>query len=377
MKIGKNFFAVIFIVGALLLFPAHTARADYWGAAIMSAFIQRQLDSAYDYIQGTLLGSLKVAAYRTISQQVNSLISGGGAGGIGGAREVGAQFITNWENFIYQDAVYRAQVSINDFYTLSLRGMGVSSYVPANSSFTNGSSRMNWPRYLQQEAQQALSNEIPQYDLNRYCSDPSVMFDSGDLRCLNAYVKPMNNPYGYTLEAQERYAEMVQKNIEIAKTQAIAYQGYKGVTDEQGNTLTPGSTIAEMQAAMNSHLLGMPLYAKNPSEIAAMTASTFINSLLQQVIQQGMVQIESEVQNKISNGMNVLADKLGPAGQLLPFNQVAADFAGASANTVKWSLGTAVGASASGLYTPITNPPTAVPGNVGWKIGQPRATPVR
>lgn len=363
MKKRSNFLMGIFLVGALLFSPVHLAHAQYWGESITAAFIKQQLEEAYNLIQGTLLGSLKVAAYKTLSQQINSIISGRGGGGFGGGGGVGAQFITNWENFLYREAMYRAQVTMNDFYTLSLRGMGVNNtYVAANSPLTQGS-QPNWPMYLRQTAQQVISEKVPQYNLNRYCSDPSVMFSSKDLRCLNAYVQPMNNPYGFSIEAKSKYEAEIQKNIEIAKTQAVAYQGYKGVTDKEGNTLTPGSTIASIQSSMNSHLLGLPLSAKNPAEIAAITASTFVNSLLQQAVQQGMARVESEVNGKIATGMNALTSKLGPGAQFLPLNQIYGDLIGTPNRVTRWSLG---GESPLGPYTtPIVKPPVAVPGD--WK----------
>lgn len=342
----KNILFSVVLVGSLLMMPARPAYA-FWTDAIPAAFLKQAMEESYKYVQGTLLGSLKVAAYTMLSQQISSLISGNGL-----QSGAGAQFITNWESFIYQDATFRAKVAINDFYTTSLRGMFVSgSYSAAggySSSMPGGASSGGWPGYLKNTAEAAISGETPQYTLDQYCPDPSVMFDTKDLRCFNAYFEnPMNNPYGYTLAVQEKYTSDLRKYEDIAKTQAIAYQGYRGVTDDAGNTVTPGSTVGQLQASMNSHLLGLPMSATNPAEIATMTASTFVTSLLQQAMQQGMARVESEVQNKVYEGLGAVAEELGPASEFIPLQQIGSDASDTANNGMRWTLGTAAEAVAN------------------------------
>ncbi len=332
----KTIVGVIFVV-MLLFTPIKAANADYWGASLIAGFVKQQLENAYDYIQGTLLGSLKIAAYQTISSQISSIISGNGL-----SSSAATQFITNWESFLYADVKNKVKITINDFYTTSLRGMASSStYVSATGS-TSTSSTTSWTGYLKKKAENTISDETKTYSLDKYCSDPSTMFSTSDARCFREYFKnPMNNPYGYALETQRVYAAELQKQQEIAKTQAVAYQGYKGVTDKSGNTLTPGSTVGQIQAAMNSHLLGLPLSAKNPAEIATMTASTFVNSLLQQALQQGMARVQSEVKSKINEGISSVTSQLGPAAEFIPVQRISSDLTNAASNTVyKWTLGT-------------------------------------
>lgn len=343
MQIGKKILSIGLISGMLFLVSATPARAGYWGEATAAAFLQRQLNNAWEYVEGTLLGSLKVAAYRALSSKITQLITGQGGSGNS------AQFITNWESFLYDEAKKVAKVAVNDFYVTSLRGMlDTGGYVPAYGSGGGG----GWPQQLKEIADASIFKK-PQYTLNEYCIDPSLMFQGEDMRCFNAYFSnPMNNPYGYSMAAQEVYLAETMRRQDIARTQAIAYKGYKGTVDKNGNTLTPGSTVAAMQEAMNSHLLGMPLAAKSSAEIATMTASTFVNSLLQQAVQQGMTRVETEVQNKVNEGINKVAQKLGPAAEFLPLQQIGSDVTRATLNTgYKWALGTSTTTPATGSVT--------------------------
>jgi hypothetical protein len=346
MHNGKKIVSIFLLMGVFFAVSVKPVYADAWGAAIASQFVKRQLDNAYDYVQGTLLGSLKVAAYQALSRQISALISGRGGSGSGS----GAQFIDNWKTFLYQDAANRAKVVVNDFYVTSLRGMlDTGGYVPA---YGGGGSRIPYTQTLKQNAD-ALIFSDPKYTLNEYCSDPSMMFDTKDLRCFNAFfANQMNNPHGYALRAQQVYIAEMMRAQDIARTQAIAYKGYRGTVDKYGNTVTPGSTVAAMQEAMNSHLLGMPLSAKHPSEIAAMTASTFVNSLLQQAVREGMIRVDSEVRNKVNEGITAVAKQLGPVAEFIPLQQIGSDITRSTLNTgYKWALGT-------GATTPTTGSAT-------------------
>lgn len=328
-----SFFSVLLLSVAFLFFPVQ-AKADYWGASAAATWLGQQLTKAWEYMKNTMLGNLKVAAYQFLSQQITSIISGNGKVG-------GAQFITNWENYMYNEAGKATRVAINDFFTETLRGAGSSStYVAAGTSEGYGTSSMQ--QYLKKTGEAAISTATGKYTLDQYCTDPFQMFGGGDLGCFTHYFDPFNNPFTYSAEVQKRYQEYLAKQEEIAKTKAIAYEGFVGLTDPKtGKTKTPGSVIKDIFNDLNKELIGLPAQAKSPEEIATMTAGTFINSLMKQALQQGLARVENEVytraSEKINEGIQKAVDKMGPTGEFL--NNSGSTQA-IQQGTNRWMLGT-------------------------------------
>lgn len=338
MRNTKRFLIGVFLIGMLFFAQGKPVYAGAWGESIGSAFLKQGLEKVYNYIQNTLLANLKVMAYQFLSRQITSVISGNGLSG------GGAQFITDWENFLYDEAGKQTRLVVRDFFTETLRGAESSTYIPLGSEGEGTETEMSYPQYLKEIAADTIINEGKgEYTLNQYCASPSMMFTSEDMRCFDAYwVNPMNNPYGFVQATQEIYQSEKEKQEEIKKTQAIAYDGYKGVADkETGKIVTPGSTIRGIFDSLNNQLIGLPSSAKSPEEIAAMSASMFINSLLQQALQQGLARVENELttlaEQKINEAIEKATDLLGPAGQFL-------DRSGATSEikdgTTKWLLGT-------------------------------------
>lgn len=316
---------------AFLFFPVQ-AHADYWGAANAAAYLQDMLKKAWEYMQNTMLGNLKVAAYQFLSQQITSIISGNG-------KVNGAQFITNWENYMYNEAGKATRVAINDFFTETLRGAGSSStYVAAGRSEGYGAQSMQ--QYLRKTGEAAISTKTGKYTLDQYCTDPFQMFGGGDLGCFTHYFDPFNNPFTYSAEVQKKYQEYLAKQEEIAKTKAIAYSGFKGV-EKNGQTTTPGTVVRGIFDSLNQQLIGLPSQAKSPEEIATMTAGTFINSLMKQALQQGLARVENEVttraSEKINEGIQNAVNRMGPTGEFL--NNSGSTQA-IQSGTNRWMLGT-------------------------------------
>lgn len=318
-----------------ILFTPLSAYADYWGASLEGTIVGEALTKLREYTKNTLLGRLKVSAYQFLSQQITSIISGVGKPG------GGAQFIQNWENYMYTQAGNTTRLAINDFFTMTLRGTGSSSsYVSAGAS--SGFGTQSHAQQLQKRGEAAVSTKVGKYTLDQYCTDPFEMFGGGDLECFVHYFDPFNNDFAYPLEVQKKYAEILAKEEEIAKTKAIAGSGFPGVEDKKtGQTMTPGTVIKGIFTSLNDQLIKLPAQATSPEEIATMTAGTFINSLMKQAMQQGLARVQNEVytraSQKINEGIRQAVGRLGPVGQFL-------DYSGSTAaiqqGTNRWLLGT-------------------------------------
>lgn len=331
MKSIRAFSVASVLVIVLLFAPTHQAYAGYWGETTASVWIKQQLENAQQYIKGTLLGTLKMTAYRALSQTITSVISGGNGGG--------AQFITDWNGFLYSEAQRGARVAVRDFFDDTLRGTGSGDYVPARGEYGYG--QPSYPEYLRQSAERSLFDEQPVYNLNEYCDDPSQMYATSDTRCRTAYWNPMNNVYGYTLAAQERYASEYARLTKINETRAIANSGYKDKIDkETGLVQTPGSVFRGIFDSLNANLVGAPLQATSPEEFASLSVGTMVNGLLNQAMQQGLARVENEIENfvqdKVNEGIDSVVGELGPAGEFLDRSGVTNEL---KSGVNRWALG--------------------------------------
>ena len=352
----------ILILSIIFSSPQARASGGGWGESILAAYLKQQLEVIQRQIEGVLLGSLKMTAMNMLNSQIGQLI-GGGAGGA-------PRFITNWESSLYIDPERNAQLYMNDFFTRTTRGMGsTANYVRMGvdlTSFTDrgsGSQRlagsggthlnnpvaindafalraegmmspvrfgsipdMNYAKYLEQIGRAAISGSgAGTITLNEYTPSPEAMFRNGDWRAFDAFISnPMNNPYGYSIAAEQTYQAKLEREREIARTQAIAYQGYKGSGSGQ-NITTPGSTIKSLVDSANDFGNKIIAGATNPAELLGSLASAAVNKAINGLVQKGIGEVQSQinrqigaVNNQARSIVNEATNAVGPGARFLP-----------------------------------------------------------
>lgn len=304
-----------FVLHIFVLVPV--ARADQWGANIAAAIMKQAMERIYDQMQGMLLGSLKVAATQLLNSQINQLIGGGATGQ--------ALFITNYETFLYREPIQETNLYMNDFFTLTTRGKGSSSNYIGVGNMGSGV-RGNYSGYLIDQARRSTTDRssYTQMNLDEYTSSPEVMFAEGDWRAFNAFFSnPANNPYGYTLMAEEAYYSKLSSSIEVQKVKAQS-SGFRPV-ERNGQVITPSGSIEALTTSVQNMGNNIITNATNPAEFLSGAVSAMVNRMISGLIQQGIGQVQANIQREIwsVNGqvgqeLGSLSQTLGPAARFVP-----------------------------------------------------------
>lgn len=284
-------FAVLFV--NMLVFSApHAAQAGYWGEPIAAAQMKFTMETIRRYIEGALLGSLKVAAVQMLNQQVGQLVGGSSVGE--------ALFITNFNDFLYQGPAQRTELYMNDFFTLTTRGKtSGSNYIGVGDSGGIGG---NYASYLVSVGRQATTEAagINTYNLEEYTPSPEAMFAEGDWRAFNAFFSnPANNPYGYSLQAEKAYQEKLAMEQQEATVKALS-SGFLPA-ESNGTVITPAGTIEAVVADVSTLGNKVIAAASNPTELLSGVVSGMANRMISNLIQRGVGQVQSNIQRELGN----------------------------------------------------------------------------
>jgi hypothetical protein len=302
---SKTYFALcVWLV--LVTVPVHYAHADVWGST-WGATIWKQFAETFQIqIQGISLGTAKNAAVQVIISQVNGMVGGNGL--------QGPMYITDWQQFLYDQPQQKTRAYMNDFFTLTTGGRASSlnyrsiaqsgasgtvadgsmgkklwlsqeGIVAGVSTGAKGGSSGNYPAYLKEAALRSINNPIPKMDLLEYTSSPDAMFREGNWKAFNAFfTNEVNNPFGYTLLTQKIHDKKLAAEEEKAATIAKSYNGYTGKMDGDKVSL-PGGTAEKLfvnaQDLQNKMLTG----ATTPSELAASLAANAAVKQIQELFQ--------------------------------------------------------------------------------------------
>ncbi|MFZ2299543.1 MAG: hypothetical protein WAW00_00195 [Candidatus Moraniibacteriota bacterium] len=298
-------FSVLFI--SMLLFSVpRGAHADYWGASYAAVGMDQMISQIKRAIEGALLGALKSAAIQALNQQVGQLIGGGSSSGQ-------ALFITNYDDFLYKGPAQRTELYMNDFFTMTTRGKGSSAnYSGAGSSGGIGG---NYASYLTSVGKQATVQQgAPRTtNLEEYTSSPQAMFAEGDWRAFNAFFSnPANNPYGYSLQAEQAYQNKLAQEQQEALVQAQSAGGF--LPSRSGNTVVaPGGSIQAAQTDVQNLPNTFLATATNPGELLSGVIAAMANKMVSGLIQNGIGQVQSNVQRENGNVQNQVSTALEQA----------------------------------------------------------------
>lgn len=310
-------FSVLAIV-TMIFSSMPTAHAGVWGESLAAASLKQMMEIIYRNIEGVLLGTLKVAATQVINTQINQLVGGGTTGQ--------ALFITNYESFLYEEPLQKTNLYMNDFFTLTSRGKYASAnYVGVGN--IGGNIEGNYSSYLVNQAKNATinrSSQQPQINLEEYTESPRAMFAEGDWRAFNAFFSnPANNPYGYTILAEEAYQNKLAQEIEIQTVKAQS-SGFKPV-EKGGQVITPSATIDSLVSNIQNMGNNIITNASNPAEFLSSVVTGMVTKTINGLIQRGIGQVQANIQREIGNvtgqvnsSVRGATQSFGPGAQFIP-----------------------------------------------------------
>lgn len=317
---------ILFFV--ILTFPQNKIQAS-WGDAMPAAIWKDMREQIVKQIEGTMMATLKQAAIQTINSTVNNMISSGGQGGR-------PMFITNWEDFLIREPQRMTNIYMTDWFSQITGGRGNSlnyrtisgeafnyasteevrgkngEKVAGASAIREGvvkgasfqSIQKNYSNYLITQAEKFTTNpSSPTMNFQEYASDPSQMFSQGSWRAFSSFISnPANNPFGMTLLAQKEYSSVLENYQKINQAQGIAYQGFQA--KKSGDMiLTPGSTIAQIQAQVEDLGNQLVTNANYPAEVITSLATRLVTKTITQGIGQAQQIVQREINNNYNNAV--------------------------------------------------------------------------
>jgi len=282
----------ILVFAGVLTLSVPRAWADEWGSDPVSVAMTHTLSVITRNIEGALLASLKMTAMQALNSQVGQFVTGTTMGD--------TLFITNYDDFLYRAPAQRADLFLNDFFTLTTRGKAYSSnYIPAGH---NGNFAGNYSAYLTAVGRQAaLGNGVNVVNLDEYIPSPEQMFAEGDWRAFNAFfTNPANNPYGYALQTEQAYQQKLAMEQQQAMIKASTAGGYLP-KQNNGMIVTPAGTIQHMVGNVTTLANQVIAAAQNPAELAAGVITAMANRVIGNLIQRGVGEVQANIQREIGN----------------------------------------------------------------------------
>jgi hypothetical protein len=310
-------FSISLFLGVLFSALPQPAQAQYWGTTnIFADLMMNVIETAQRQMEGAVLATLKMAAVQLVNNQVGQAIGGSALGQ--------ALFITNFNDFLYQAPAQKTELYMNDFFTLTTRGKASqANYVGVGDTTAIGDS---YATYLKTLAEQATIKKPAalQTNLEEYTANPATMFAEGDFRAFNAFFSnPANNPFGYSLQAEQVYQKKLAEEQNAATIKATSSGFLPGET-KGGSVTAPAGSIEALQTnAQNLPNLVLAA-AQNPGELASGIVSAMANKVITNLIQKGVGEVQTSIQREI-NGVNgevngtiaKLRQAVGPGVQFL------------------------------------------------------------
>lgn len=302
------------VVLVIFVLSAPRAHAEQWGTNYYASRMKQMMEQIYIQIQSALLGSLKMAAVQTLNMQIDQLIGGGSGQPL---------FITNYRDFLYSQPVKKTDIYMNDLYTLSMRGtFSSANYMGLDSSV----SRIvgNYQSYLVSQAKMATAGAIVStFDLDQYSASPTVMFQEGDWRALNAFFSnPANNPFGYSLMAEQAYSSRLAMEQEIQRTMAQS-SGYLPAISG-GRVVTPAGAIAAVTNDIKTLGNRIIAAANNPGEFLSGVIVSFVNRTVNSLVQRGIGEVQATIQrevgsvvSQVNGAISEVQRELGPGARFM------------------------------------------------------------
>jgi hypothetical protein len=337
----------------------HHAKAGVWGESMAASALKQVQEELALSLHGAITGALKQAFAKVMNTQISVMIGGGNG--------KGAMFITNWQTFLVNDPQKQAHLYMNDFFSRTTQGRGSSSnYRPApvegcesngfrgtvmqgscviNSGDTSTKISIltneqkswfaqegivstahastpalvnaninsvnvydaNYYKYQGDIAKKAITPSTPDIDLMNYVNGPSDIFTRGSWRGFNAFfANPANNPFGYSLLAQEAYQSKYDQERHSADIQAIAYQGFKASIGKDGISVgTPGITISQLVAKAQSFNFEVMSGAQDYGQIISSGITSAITMAINTAVTTGLNAATGAISDATGGWVNI------------------------------------------------------------------------
>jgi len=261
MKKIKKSIASLIICGLLLVSTAPSAKAwETWASIPMGIGIEQALDALW----AVLLSTMKKAAVKTLSEQIEKMVSGGSGEN---------QIIMDYEDFIYNSIKEESEEYMSDFFSSLQAGA------------TPGERDML--RDVENSLRLKISPMEPKSTLSEIVNSPSgnpidAIFDQrygGGTKALLSYeFDPYNNPFtAYSNSAKVMTKKLTQLQ-DAQRSESIAGQGF--ATMVSGNKVMPGSIYQHLVATAEASPIDMITNATKWQEVIASFATTLIGSAI-------------------------------------------------------------------------------------------------
>jgi hypothetical protein len=330
----------LFLLFSLTIAPIHIPKAHALWGEFPAQIFNGVLEDLAGMIHGLILGGLKTAAITSINLELSGII--------GGSSSQSAKFITNWQDFLVDQPKASANIAMNDYLSQTIsQGRGsASGYISAVSpnlfsanyegfgkgSFSYGMA-MNNPSYGKFSYFAQADSDIDAYKSSAASAfelkemgiehtsgkkDPVPTYNGEDLadasnnfENMGLYLSGVNNKWGYDINEQAKYAEILEEEKTKAITKAQSGSGFAEAGDQ---VTTPGIVVKD--ALVNAQDIGNKLIAaaKDPSEIITATIQSMITKSIQNGIGQASVIAQRTIQNtqsKATSEFNIQASQSG------------------------------------------------------------------
>lgn len=277
--------AVLFLFSVMSSSVAH---AGAWGEETALLQVEQVIKYVQGQIEGILLSVLKSTAITLLNTRVMGLVGGTSTGT--------SQVISDWKDYLYQEPEDRVRLAMDNYYATTLRGR--------STGFSSGSGS-SYEAYLQRSAETHLATKNSVSDsisrLGELTSDPAEALSRGDIRVFTAMYSSGSDPFGYSLRAEEYQMAVREQYRKEAELQAVAYAGYKGVRDNDGNVILPGSTVGQMVADVQDVGNKVIAAAQNPVELIGGVVTSLANRMITNMVRNGVGTIQSSINREIRN----------------------------------------------------------------------------
>ena len=194
-----------------------------------------------DNIAGIAFAAAKIAALKLVQVATQAIIGKGGGGGI----------VTDWNNYLYTAPQQKALAQMNTFFNTASKGRA--------SSLNYEGIGKNYDSYLIKESQQAINGQNFTTTLTEISPDPSKMFDGQNMKGIMTYMQCANNVACYTMTAQNKYTDELNKATTIAKNEQT-----NGIlpTKLNGKISQPASIVANAMSQVDQQGVNLIMQAQ-------------------------------------------------------------------------------------------------------------------
>lgn len=304
--------AIVSIAAFLLV---ASPKPVYAWDAIPAAAFKQAIETLWQAIQGLLKGIAKKLAVELAVRKANEVTGNGSKNS--------PTFITDYKQYLQEAVFIESSIVANDFLTETLGGKysGLVYTVATGNLHTLG---RNYVSYLAAEAKAGLAVGACKYNLDQYTVDPIASLQRGNWRVFNAMIaNPCNNPAGYSGQVRRFFQEDLRRRTEVARTKAIANQGFVG-TEKNGSITAPGILIKDLTAKVNALPYDLIAPANEWTEILAAAAGAFANTVMSNLVQRGFESVAKKVDRELGkvdkqvlDARKEIESQLGPGAYFL------------------------------------------------------------